>query len=252
MKRVICFLLLAALLISLAACGEKPEADDDTYPIETPYGTLRYPQKWQAFTRTEENGNAVSFYGWVAGKSEQPLFTLQFGEGDGYLLGTFHDTPVYIVDGEPVFDETWSEAEKETIYTMQEDVNVILRDFTLQAGTAQPQSIETFTVDSPIGALPYPEKWRDQIKTEQTDHSVAFYAEIGDHEPLLLFTLQFGEGDGYLLGTLDGTGVFVVDNVPAFDETWSDAEKETVSAMQEDLDVIVQDLFARDSFTIAG
>ena len=128
MKRVICFLLLAALLISLAACGEKPEADDDTYPIETPYGTLRYPQKWQAFTRTEENGNAVSFYGWVEGKSEQPLFTLQFGEGDGYLLGTLDGTGVFIVDNVPVFDETWSDAEKETVSAMQEDLDVIVQD----------------------------------------------------------------------------------------------------------------------------
>ncbi len=251
MKKLTCVLLLIAVLLTLAACGEKPEADA-TYSIETPYGTLEYPQKWQNFTRTETNGTDVSFYGWVEGKPEQPLFTLQFGEGDGYPLGTFHGTPVYIVDGEPFFDATWTDAEKQTIYMMKEDVNVILRDFTLQEDTAQPQENAVFTVDSPIGALPYPEKWRDQLRTEQTDRSVAFYAEIGDHEPLLLFTLQFGEGDGYLLGTLDGTGVYVLDNVPTFDETWSDAEKSTVSAMQEDLDVIVQDLFARDSFTIAG
>lgn len=251
MKKLICILLLLALALSLVACGEK---EADTFPIETPYGTLHYPAKWSDCVRTEINDNAVAFYGSVEGRGEQPLFTLQFEQGDGFYLGTFRDTTVYIVDGEPLFDTTWTDVDKEQIYAMQEDVNVILKDFELREGTAQPEPtvVETYSVESPIGELPYPEKWREQVRVEQTEDTLAFYANIGAHPELLLFTLEFGDGEGFLLGTLSGKSVYVLDNVPEFDETWTDEEKATVSAMQEDLDVIVQDLIARDTFILNG
>lgn len=144
-KKIIWLVLVLFVLAVCAACGNAQPIDDnakentspttetaepnsdETFEIETSFANLQYPQKWQNKIRSEETENGVEFYSKLDGKDEKLVFTLEFGESEGYHLGTMGETDVYIVEAELDFDETWTDEEKQEIYDMQEAVNVILQ-----------------------------------------------------------------------------------------------------------------------------
>lgn len=96
------------------------EAIDDEDPtdfeIQTSLVTLYYPSRWKEKVEIEVLDNGVKFS--AAGT---PLFDLMFEECDGYLLGTYQETPIYMVEY-PV--ETEEQA------AMQAGVNTILQHLT--------------------------------------------------------------------------------------------------------------------------
>lgn len=89
----------------------EPE-DDSTFPIETSVTTLYYPAKWKDQVTVNATDEKVSF-----SAGDTPLFDLVFTQCDGYLLGTYGTTPVYIVEY-PVTEQEHA--------AMQMGVNVIL------------------------------------------------------------------------------------------------------------------------------
>lgn len=86
--------------------------DDATFDIETSVVTLKYPAKWKDKVQVKTYDKVVSF---SAGDTK--LFDLRFEKCDGFLLGTYKDTPIYIIDYPIDGDE---------LMAMQADVNVIL------------------------------------------------------------------------------------------------------------------------------
>lgn len=88
--------------------GENTEVFD----IETDLVTLYYPSKWKDAVSVSFVDGGVKFT-----NDGTPLFDLMFSACDGYLLGTYGDTPIYVVDYALETDEQCA---------MQEDVNVIL------------------------------------------------------------------------------------------------------------------------------
>ena len=90
----------------------EPE-DTSVTEISTVIGVLQYPGKWKDAVQVETSDESVRF-----SNNGTPLFDLVFSECDGYLLGTYKDTPIYIVDYPVETDEQAA---------MQEDVNVILQ-----------------------------------------------------------------------------------------------------------------------------
>lgn len=94
--------------------GEAVEKEDtSTFDIETSVVTMKYPAKWQGVVTVDVSEEKVSF-----SNNWTPLFDLVFSECDGFLLGTYNNTPIYIVDYPVNSDEQAA---------MQEDVNVILQ-----------------------------------------------------------------------------------------------------------------------------
>ena len=89
------------------------EAAADTYDIETPIGNVKYPVMWKDKVKTEKTGNTVKF-----SNDGTPLFDLVFEKCDGYLLGTYKDTPVYVVYHDVKTDEQ---------HAMVDDINFILQ-----------------------------------------------------------------------------------------------------------------------------
>lgn len=83
------------------------------FEIETPLVTLKYPNKWKDKVKVEVTGDSVKF-----SDNGTPLFDLVFKETDGYLLGTYKGTPIYMVEHPVKNDEQAA---------MQQDVNVILK-----------------------------------------------------------------------------------------------------------------------------
>ena len=94
--------------------GEEIEDEDsgEVFEIETDLVTLSYPKKWQDKVDITVEDKAVRF-----ARGEDKLFDLCFEECDGYLLGAYDGTPIYMVEYTTKDDE---------MVAMQSDVNVII------------------------------------------------------------------------------------------------------------------------------
>lgn len=88
--------------------------NDDTFDIETSLVTLKYPQKWKDKVNVDVTDLGVKF-----SNNGTPLFDILFSECNGFLIGAYKDTPIYIVT---------YEAQNEEQNLMQEDINVILNN----------------------------------------------------------------------------------------------------------------------------
>ena len=86
--------------------------DTSTIDIKTRVVTMKYPAKWQDEVQINVSDNGVEF-----SNNGTPLFDLVFSDCDGYLLGTYKATPIYIVE-HPIDNEAQA--------AMIDDVNVIL------------------------------------------------------------------------------------------------------------------------------
>lgn len=87
--------------------------DTSNFDIKTSVVTLKYPNKWKDKVKVEVVDNTVKFT-----NDKTPVFDLVFKKCDGYLLGTYKETPIYIVEYPVKTDEQAA---------MQQDVNVILK-----------------------------------------------------------------------------------------------------------------------------
>ena len=133
-------IVLAALCVAAAVigilvftpvfnnCGFEVKED---ICIDTPYGTLHYPEKWkdnlEIEKQSENNVYSVIFYG-DCGEQKEKLFTVNFGETECIKLGSItsdetSDVKVGIEFSDFVPDDSWSKNDTEIICTMQEDVN---------------------------------------------------------------------------------------------------------------------------------
>lgn len=95
------------------AAGEAVEYEDTSvFDIKTPVVTLKYPNKWKDKVQVEVSEEKVQFY-----YNDRLMFEMCFFECDGYILGWYKDTPMYMVHYGPESDEE---------ELMQEDINVII------------------------------------------------------------------------------------------------------------------------------
>ena len=149
MKKTISILLCIVMLLGLAACGAKdsPTGSDsasedvpaivannvtdsaDMMEVDSPIGTLYYPEKWKDDVTFQVNGDQFEalYY-------ETPLFTLYFGGEKGNLYGTVKNQ-----DGEAtelryeLHELDSANKDYETMSAMQEDINIIFQ-FLMQEG----------------------------------------------------------------------------------------------------------------------
>ncbi len=111
-----------------------PEEASENYQIETRYGALEYPNKWETYTQvqiSEKEPYTVSFYAALEGKEPVHLFDIVFGEADkgariGVVYGENGETPVCIVSYDLDFDDSWTQEQQLMAWSMQEDVNVVI------------------------------------------------------------------------------------------------------------------------------
>lgn len=122
MKKIVVLTLCVLCLFLLCSCksgsdkneSSAPADENATFQIKTSVVTLVYPQKWENKLNIEVTKDTVKFV-----NKETPIFDIVFKECDGYLLGTYKKTPVYIVE-HPVYNDEQA--------LMVEDVNVILQN----------------------------------------------------------------------------------------------------------------------------
>ena len=140
-------------------------------------------------------------------------------------------------DKKNVSTDASSQSIVETIGASDEAMSRVLDD-----------SGETYEIKTNKVTLSYPGKWKDLVETEDSGNSVSFYADIPNHDKMLLFTIEFGDSNGYLLGTLNGMDVSIVESPLEFGDDWTDSGKNEVYAMKEDVNVLLDGLSKTKGF----
>lgn len=114
---------------------------------------------------------------------------------------------------------------------------------------------DSLIVETPIVNLQYPKKWENQISVEQIvedTHTVTFLGTVEGKEAVHMFDVVFGGTEGIFLGTMNGIGVHLVYTDINFDENWSEEEKNTIYAMQEDVNYMIGMLENESGFVPAS
>ena len=148
---VLCTFVLVVLVAGCGCSSPKAEEGQETaidseeapvvvqpeeklMTIETDYGNLYYPAKWADYLTIEkqdmgEQCNVI--FTATFGEVAYPLFTIQIGSGDGTGIGSIYDAQgvgrdVYVSMPEGVDESALSDAEKDQLLTMREDVNALI------------------------------------------------------------------------------------------------------------------------------
>lgn len=228
----------------------EPVQTQDT-AVQTPVGILLYPSDLAEHldVRTAQGDVTVMTFVAVLEDREQALFDLRFSQvtaegaagmvrADGknvYMGFTMHDFAP---------DASWRQDQIDTVYAMQETLNVLMDQVILAPVEDVPET-QDLVINTAYGDLHFPGRWEEQLKVEKPDaDTVEFYGVLPGKAPQLLFTLRFG-GDGALALTgRDGvrTAVSIEYAEPAFDGTWSQQEMDLIYAMQEDINYLTDAL----------
>lgn len=251
MKRLLAIVLMALCACGfLVACGENSKADKDNnsdlFTIETKYCDLRYPSKWEDKVKVDILDDSIDTVRFSSGGKN--VFDISFTDGDT-ILGTLK-TDEGTVDVYVLFYELDKKDKYYEDYAaMQDDVNVITenlaKDYDFSSGKPLLEDDgKTFEIETKIVTMHYPQRWKDSVKVEADDKAVAFSC---DGTPL--FTIHFGAEKGELLGTYNGTKLWL--ETFDFDQKKLSAEQIGMyEAMQEDVNVILQNLYDDDKFEL--
>jgi hypothetical protein len=111
---------------------EPTENPVDELLIDTDIGTLVFPGKWEQYLYTElVDDYALEFYCCLPDREPVLVFTVLLRSEDGDIIssitdedGVCHRLSIWIAN--PEFDKTWTEAELDMVFAMQEDMNYLL------------------------------------------------------------------------------------------------------------------------------
>ena len=152
-KWSVMFLVICSIVGLLAACGKKDsestsktekKSSESTPPeeetedltklseIDTDFGTLYIPQKYEQFLKTDVDSDTVKFSTEQEGKT-YTLFDLSIDEEVGQLVGTLtdekgnsHDVYVTVYDLGDISE--MAQDKQDQLYAMQEAVNVVVEN----------------------------------------------------------------------------------------------------------------------------
>lgn len=215
---------------------------EDTYPLDLGFVKLRYPK---------ENKDKVKIDGVKKHKStdaftvsftadKKQLFDLSFNKNEkkGDVLGTLVLDEGNVV----VYIKTYALDPNDVEHiALQESLNVIIEALISDYGFVTGEIVEqednsVFEIKTDLVTLYYPNKWKDKVTVKVDGKTVSFMADKRK-----IFDLCFEKCDGYLLGTYDGTPIYMVEYK---------AENDDEIAMQQDVNVIIEYLSKDEKFKI--
>lgn len=235
---------------------EENVAEDMTFlEIETPYGMLYYPDKWEKelrFEAKEDSNVVISFYGNVQEKEIQ-LFDIIFNGKDGDLLGYLDDASVHIL----FYDLDIAKLDEEsqnTIIGMSESASFLITELEKMdnySNSGVPNIEGELKIETKYGTLYYPKKWESNLEfvvNEQDNYSVEFYTVIDGKEKQHLFDLVFGEYEEESVGNLtEDVNLYIHSYELEDEDKWSERDLTIYYGMQEDVNYIIDRLVEEGS-----
>lgn len=250
MKNLLKTIVAFCMILLITSCGSNTETTEkkETIPVETKYCTLQVPKDFDGKVKWDIDDEPYSI-DFKTSEGDMDLFEISFNEEDGDLLGTLvleEENVVLYAD----FAEIDSEDSKyKELAGYQEGINTIIDGLTADYDFRIDEVVDvnegkTFDIETSVATLKYPLKWKDVVNVDVQDNKVAFAT---DEEKL--FDLEFGKSEGFLLGTYDGTEIYVV-TYEIDSDKYSENEYMNLSGMQNDINVIVENLEKDSKFEI--
>lgn len=214
--------------------------DEDTYLIDLGFVTLRYPLEYKDQVQISgvEKHAATDAFTLCFSVGDVKLFDYIFNREEGDFLGTLPTEGGNAL----VYIRTYAlDTDDYELMLKQESLNVIIQGMISDYGFLTGETIiepndEVSDIPTDLVTLSYPERWKDKVEIKVEGKKVSF--ANGDTP---LFDLCFEECDGYLLGTYDGTPIYIIEYP---------VETEEQIAMQQDVNVIIDHLCQDAKFVI--
>jgi len=251
MKKWYAVVAIALIAVLFSACGSHSEsgsskaaatvdsAGEKFNIIATPYANLRVTEEFEENITHEETAKEPYTLTFSSKKDNTELFSLIFnGKGKtlfGTIVGEDANTVVYITLAELDENSDNYEINRANQSKLKDVLNCLTADYEIILDQEVDHAITSnFEIKTPLVTLKYPNKWKDKVKVEVTEDSVKF-SDNGTP----VFDLVFKETKGYLLGTYNGTPVYMVEHPVKNDEQ---------AAMQQDVNVILKYLMKDPNF----
>lgn len=112
-------------------------------------------------------------------------------------------------------------------------------------------------ITTPYAEFVLPEQWEQQLRGEVIEdgdiYTICFYGRVPGREEQRLFDLIFGKSSAFQLGTITAGGVDIGVYVESYDlvtdADWTDEERNSIYAMQDLINTILEQLYAMENFT---
>lgn len=223
-----------------APTESKPE-EENFVTISTPYADLRLPASFDKAVSHEETGNEPYVITFKSRTDETELFSIIFNGTGEYLVGTLMGEEKNTVIHANTNDLDQNDQNYESNLFYQEQLYLILgylaEDYNLVPEEAIDDEDPTdFEIQTSLVTLYYPSRWKEKVEIEVLDNGVKFSAAGTP-----LFDLMFEECDGYMLGSYEGTPIYMVEYP---------VETEEHAAMQAGVNTILQHLTEDPNFSI--
>jgi len=266
MKRILIVLFVLILAVSVAACSAndtqntetqnaetqntvpatqatpaETEEPEELMTVSTPFADLKVPASFEGKVSdkvTSEDPYTVSFFT----EDGEELFAVVFnGEGDillGTLIGENENTVIYMNFAE--LDKTDENYEAKALYQEQAGliVNYLKQDYEFVTnGVIEREDSATFDIETKVGVIKYPERWKDKVTIDVADDAVRFSS--GD---VKLFDISFVKTEnGYPVGKYKDKDVYLVIYELEKGEK-SEEDFAALNLMQEDYSVALDSL----------
>ena len=244
---------------SLPTEDEGPETDpsipEETVPlvyfsIETPCATLRAPEVFETEVKTTVLSESPYVLGFFA-YDDTELFRLHFNDRVGDLLGTLYteEEPVVLTAEFAALDPESESYVRCTGYQLglSTILDNLIEDYHFEPDALPAEdSSEVFAIEGPVCTLYYPTRWKELTQIDVTEDAVKF-----SYRDAPVFDLYFREdpeqADAYLLGSYDGTPLYIVSYL-ADAESFTEEELTDFYAMQANINVILEHLNEDERF----
>lgn len=253
MKKNVSIFVVMILCLALfaAGCGkDRPagsadpkdtDAAESFVTISTPYAELKAPASYEDHVTTTVESEDPYTLCFKSAADDAVLFRLIFGGEGGDLLGTLvgEDANTVVYVDMPELDRESEHFEENAAY--QEDFGTIVENLRQDYVFAVNQAIEqedtsTFVIHTSLTDLYYPNRWKDVAQIETSDDGVKF-----SKDGTLVFELRFAECDGFLLGTYNGTPIYIIEH---------DLSGQEQADMADDVNVILEHLKEDANFSM--
>jgi len=235
MKKLIALFLCLTLAVGFAACantsadspsGDGSSVESGVFSVDVAGVKLICPSDWEGKVDAQLSDDEVTF---TAG--DEKLFTLLFNRADeGSLLGVVcgeENTSISVVE----YDLPVEESE---LLSLREGLDVILQHLAEDYDFVADEHAAVYQIETPLVTLRYPLKWKDRVTVDVSTEKVSF-----SDNGTALFDIVFSECDGDLLGTYNGTPIYLVGYT---------VETQDQLDMQEDVNVILDYLSKDEAF----
>lgn len=230
--------------------------------IETVVGTLYFSEEFEECLKidnlTENDYSKIKVYMTI--HEDKRLFDFYIGTSDEESVyigktskgGKLYD--VFVNMPQLEFSDEWSEEEKQYAYIVQEEMNQLIWQLELVqegSGLNVTEEVEEIVIKSENMDFVYSGNWKDEIKTVDKGEIVEFWAILPGYEEIHLFDVTLN-GSGDVLGSIITEGeeieIGVIIHILELDDSLSEEDKAKICSMQEDVNIIIENLYEDENF----